>query len=206
MLLLDIGNTNVKVYDGERTKRYPVEAFTFPDKRFYYISVNPHLEDKLAHIAHAVNLKPYFSLHSDYKGMGVDRVAACYSIVNGVVVDAGSAITVDRMRDGRHEGGFILPGFSATKDSFANISPKLTYDLKKEISLDRLPLSTQDALLYATIKPVVLSIEAVAEGLPVYLTGGDGKRLLPYLPDATYREDLVFEGMQRVIKEKKLPC
>jgi type III pantothenate kinase len=123
-----------------------------------------------------------------------------------VVVDAGSAITVDRMRNGVHEGGFILPGFGATKDSFAKISPKLTYDLKNEIALDRLPLSTQDALLYATIKPVILAIESTAEDLPIYLTGGDGKELLAYLPQAVYREDLVFEGMQRVIKEKKLSC
>jgi type III pantothenate kinase len=206
MLLLDIGNTNIKLFDGKESLRYPLERFHFPKERFCYINVNPNMHERVAQIAHAVDLKPYFSFRTDYEGLGVDRVAACYSVADGVVVDAGSAITVDRMRNGVHEGGFILPGFSATKDSFANISPKLIYDLKNEIALNRLPLSTQDALLYATIKPVILAIESTAEDLPIYLTGGDGKELLAYLPKAIYRENLVFEGMQRVIKEKNLPC
>ncbi len=206
MLLLDIGNTNVKQYDGERVIREPVAAFTFPETPFCFICVNPHLEKKFAQMPQAVDLKPHFSFKTEYRGIGVDRVAACYAVEEGVVVDAGSAITVDVMRRDRHMGGFILPGFSATKDSFANISPKLTYNLHEEISLDTLPLSTEEALLYATIKPAVLTIESVANALPIYLTGGDGVRLGRYLPDAIYRENLVFEGMERVIKEKGLSC
>ena len=45
--------------------------------------------------------------------MGVDRRALCLSHENGIFVDAGSAITVDVVEEGRYQGGYIFPGFES---------------------------------------------------------------------------------------------
>ena len=206
MLLLDIGNTNVKYFDGTRVWRERIEAFHAPEVPFYYINVNPQMESLLEPISHAEDLKTWFDFPTHYTGLGIDRIAACYTVGEGVVIDAGSAITVDVMQDGKHKGGFIMPGLSSTKESFANISSKLICDPDRTVDLTRLPQNTADALTYATIKPVILMIEDVREALPIIVTGGDAKRLLPWLNGATLRENLVFEGMQRVIKEKRNAC
>jgi type III pantothenate kinase len=204
MLLLDIGNTNVKCFDGTKVWREKVETFVFPRERFYYINVNPRMQKRLDALPHAIDLKNRFDFKSDYHGLGVDRIAACYTVQNGIVVDAGSAITVDRMCEGIHEGGFIMPGLSSAKESFANISAKLAFDPENEVDMAHLPQNTADALSYATIKPVILMIDAIRKDLPVIVTGGDGKRLIRYLDNAEYRENLVFEGMEKVIQEKAI--
>ncbi len=207
MLLLDIGNSSIKLRgeDGAIVRRSP-EGFDYPEEPFCYINVNPTQERTVAALPHARDLGGLFRFESRYAGMGVDRIAACYTIEEGVVVDAGSAVTVDLMRGGGHAGGFIMPGFSATKACFANISSRLRYDPDETVPLDALPQNTADALRYATIKPLLLMIADTAEGLPIYLTGGDARRIAYYLEDATVIEDLVFRGMEKVIKESGITC
>ena len=206
MLLLDIGNTNIKIYDGKEVRRVAAHARNIPHEAFCYISVNPRLEETLRLTPHATDLAPLFDFPTHYAGIGIDRVAACYSVENGVVVDAGSAVTVDIMKHGVHQGGFILPGIRSCKESFVNISSKLIMDPEKEISLSTLPQNTGDALLYATLKSILLMIAYHARGERIYVTGGDGVRLCEYLHNAEYDGNLVFKGMRKVIKERGRSC
>lgn len=194
MLLYDCGNTNIKCYDNGKVTY--VDAFN-AIKPFYYINVNPNLK----HFKNGIDLAPYFKLDTDYKGMGIDRVAGCYSIKDGVIVDAGSAITVDIMEDGSHKGGFIMPGISAYKDSFANISAALIFDIDKNIDLEKLPLNTNEALNFATFKSIYLMIKKVSKNRKIYFCGGDGKLISSFFENSEYRKDLVFEGMKKVIME-----
>ncbi len=203
MLLLDIGNTNVKVFKDGKTDRIGIREFEFPKEKFYYICVNETFKKRLKSVVDGINLEERFCLKSDYTGLGVDRVAACYAVNDSVVVDAGSAITVDLMKEGRHLGGFIMPGLSSYKDSFANISSKLIYNLDEEITLKELPSNTKEALIYGMIKPVVCAIEEFAKEKKIVVTGGDGKRLCRYLKNCRYDEELVFRGMKKVIKERE---
>ncbi len=206
MLLLDIGNSSVKIQSGGEIVRHALEGFDYPRVPFCYINVNPTQTALLEALPQARDLGGLFRFESRYAGMGVDRIAACYTIDNGVVVDAGSAVTVDLMRGGSHAGGFIMPGFSATKACFANISSRLVYDLDKRVALDSLPQNTAEALRYATIKPLLLTIADIADSLPIYLTGGDARRIACYLEDAIVIEDLLFRGMEKVIKESGITC
>ncbi len=206
MLLLDIGNTNIKLFDGKEVLRFDAVPKNLPRERFCYINVNPKMADALSQNRFGTDLAPMFRFKTAYSGLGIDRVAACYTVKRGVVVDAGSAITVDIMNASQHKGGFILPGICSYKDSFANISSRLICDLESEISLDSLPQNTNDALLYAALKSIVLMIDYHAAGAPVYVTGGDGRRICRYLDNAHYDENLIFKGMQKVIKETGLIC
>ncbi len=194
MLLYDSGNTNIKQYlDGKVTH---VDDFDEVNP-FYYINVNPKIKD----FKNGIDLAPYFQLKTNYKGMGIDRVAACYSIRDGVIVDAGSAITVDVMSEGAHEGGFIMPGIGAYHDSLANISTALIFDIDYDIDLEILPQNTHQALNFATFKSAVLMIKEVSKDKKIYFCGGDGELFSHYFENSVYKKDLVFQGMEKVIKD-----
>jgi len=199
MLLYDIGNTNIKRYhDG----RITVDNDThFPKEKFYYICVNSAYHDRLKKLDNAVNLEPKIKLNSEYQGLGVDRKIVCKAVDNGVIIDAGSAITVDVMRDGKHKGGFITLGLHTFEKSFATISDALIFRLDETIDLTTLPQNTKEALNFATFQAVVASINAVSDDLPLFFCGGDGEKLMRFFEDARFQEDLVFEGMKEVIKE-----
>jgi len=197
MLLIDIGNTNYHIYrDGKTVHMKDIGTY---DEEIYYISVNKNKEKELLlKNPHAVNLKPYVKFKTSYKGLGIDRIMACKSIKNGTVVDAGSAITVDVMKDGEHMGGFIMPGIYAFKRAFGTISEVLKLNPSKITS--ELPNCTQDALNWGSVGAVKCLIEKTAYDT-VYVTGGDGEFLSSQLENAEYIEDLVFRGMIITIKE-----
>ena len=123
-LLADIGNTHFHVYDGEKVEHLSYEDAIgkYADKALQYISVKHQLEDKITKIKNWKNISSLMQLEGEYETMGVDRKALCLSHADGLFVDAGSAITVDVVRDGRYVGGFILPGLKAYIQSYKSIS------------------------------------------------------------------------------------
>jgi len=202
MLLYDIGNTNIKAYHDGRIETIKADKKSvFPKEKFYYICVNSAYHDRLKNLENAINLEPKISLDTEYKGLGVDRKIVCKAVKNGVIVDAGSAITVDIMIDGIHKGGFITLGLRSFEQSFAKISDALVFKIDKNIDLNTLPQNTKDALNFATFQAVVGAINAVKKELPLIFCGGDGSALMRFFAEARFQEDLVFEGMKEVIKE-----
>jgi type III pantothenate kinase len=135
MYLCDIGNSNVHLSHEGREWTVALEKFhTFSTtEELYYINVNSSMEEVLKGNKNYINLAPYLELDTIYQGMGIDRVAACYTINDGIVIDAGSAITVDIMSNGLHLGGYILPGLSASLETYRAISPALDIRLNKNI-------------------------------------------------------------------------
>jgi len=199
MLLYDIGNTNIKAYhDGKISVENDA---IFPDEKFYYICVNSAYHDRLEKLDNAINLEPNIKLETEYKGLGVDRKIVCKALKNGVIIDAGSAITVDIMIEGKHQGGFITLGLHSFRQSFAKVSDALAFEIDENIDLNTLPQNTKDALNFATFQAVVGAIEKVRGDLPLVFCGGDGEKLLRFFKDASYHDSLVFEGMKEVIKE-----
>jgi len=202
MLLYDIGNTNIKIYHDSKVEVVRAETdLTFPKKKFYYICVNSLYHDRLEKLDNAINLESKIKLDTGYKGLGVDRQIVCKALQNAVIIDAGSAITVDIMRDGKHKGGFITLGLHSFEQSFAKISDALVFKIDEDVNLNSLPQNTKDALNFATFQAVVGAIEKVRGDLPLIFCGGDGKKLLRFFKDASYHDTLVFEGMKEVIKE-----
>ena len=136
--------------------------------------------------------------------MGVDRRALCLSHENGVFIDAGSAITVDIMQEGKYMGGFIVPGLKAMMQAYRDISPVLDTELNETISLEQLPATTKDGISYGIIASIKALIDKHSDGKKLYFTGGDGKFLSSFFEEATYDEMLVFNGMRKVIKESEI--
>ncbi len=203
MLLCDVGNTNIHFYKDGMTWAKPstIKNITSIEEKFYYICVNEGLKDRISNISFATNLEPYFNLDTIYQGLGIDRIAACMAIENGIIVDAGSAITVDIMANGIHLGGYIMPGLLALQESFKNISSRLDIRINPNVDFDIIPQNSMEAISYGVVKPIVMMIEETKKNKKIYFTGGDGKFFAKFFNNAIYDSSLIFKGMLKVIKE-----
>ena len=201
MILCDIGNTTFDFLVKGKHKKFSVkdEIPTFDDE-IVYVSVNKKATKRLLKSnPNAVNIEKYLQFKTKYIGHGIDRAVACVFQDDAVIVDAGSAITVDIMKKGKHKGGFILPGFRAFMKTYPKISKKLKFDFEKNINLDKIPLQTKDAIQYAMMKSIILPIKEVSENKKIIFTGGDGKLLSKYFENSVYKKDLIFENMKRIM-------
>lgn len=221
MILCDIGNSCAKFQiDGEilRVEFNEFDAFCAKilsqNRTVFYINVNPKISNFTSNF---IDLAPFVKFKSSYVGLGIDRVFGALFIENGVVIDAGSAITTDIMEHSRHIGGFIYPGFSALKNAFLSISPRLNLELDftkinkiqtskimQILSLNSIPNNTSDALIYGILAPFIKSVEQISKNKKIYITGGDGALIAACLKQAEFDENLVFKSMEKIVKKEKL--
>ncbi|MGD9624422.1 MAG: type III pantothenate kinase [Arcobacter sp.] len=201
LILCDIGNTTYHfLINGKHKKYFLDEKVPKFDDKIYFVSVNEKATKKLLKKnPHAKNINKFLKFSTAYQGLGIDRAVACSFQDNCVIVDAGSAITVDIMEEGVHKGGFILLGLQRFKKSYPKISKKLKFDFEKNINLDKIPLRTFDAIQYAMLKSIILPIKEVSLNKNIIFTGGDGEFLSKYFENSTYKKDLIFENMKRII-------
>lgn len=150
--------------------------------------------------------------------VGADRLLAAVAVNHlrspgrpAIVVDAGTAITVDLISgEGAFEGGVILPGFRLIAKALADgtdLLPEVTFDPTAEPP-PVIGKSTTDAirsgLFWGQIGAVgelvrrmsAREISARASQSPqVFIAGGDAARLAAYLADARVVEELVLGGI-----------
>ncbi|MFZ2890139.1 MAG: type III pantothenate kinase [Sulfuricurvum sp.] len=205
MILGDIGNTSVDLYlNGKRTK-FSVARFDplSLSGEIYYVSVNSAFNKRIVTLENWYDLSKWIDWDKYYPTMGIDRIMVCEAVDDGVIVDAGSAITVDVMRGGVYHGGFIALGVRAAQEAYALLSPALDMSFNFEVDLAKMAKNTPDALTVGFLAPLICKIESL--GKPVYVTGGDGRLLSRFIPEAVVVEDLIFQGMKKLI-EKGVKC
>jgi len=148
--------------------------------------------------------------------LGVDRWMAMIGAAgqtsgNFIVVDAGTAITVDSVIDGQHLGGLIVPGISTMRSSLMHETAHLdaSCQMQSDVSTDdnkvnKLPTDTQSAICGGTLYMAAAFVNTIIEDIQrqhihhfdTYLTGGDGKLLSQLINvENDYIEDLVLQGM-----------
>lgn len=201
MILCDIGNTTYHfLVNGKHKKYFLDEKVPKFDEELYFVSVNEKGTKRLLKKnPQAKNIKDILKFETIYQGLGIDRAVACSFQQNAVIVDAGSAITVDIMENGVHKGGFILLGLRRFMKSYPKISKKLKFDFEKNINLDKIPAQTKDAITYAVMKSIILPIKEVSLNKSIIFTGGDGELISKYFENSIYKKDLIFENMKRII-------
>ena len=139
--------------------------------------------------------------------LGVDRwlaIVAGWDVCQKscVVVDAGSALTLDFIdSEGKHEGGFILPGREMMRSSLYGGTSGVRVDGENVAGLSY-GQTTEEAVNNGCLAMVLALLEKSASigldgpELAMVMTGGDAPALLKYLPDTVcYRPDLVLEGL-----------
>ena len=200
LTLCDVGNTSYHFLEGDVETKQNAQTFdaSTVNDDVYYISVNADVDKTLTKLSNWHDLRSAIEWSNYYETMGVDRIIACEAITDGLIIDAGSAITVDIVINGTFEGGFIYPGLEAMQESYRNISSRLDYSLNFELDLDKMPKNTQDAISYGVLR--TLYSEVMRHNKKIYLTGGNAKALSKIFPDAVVDELLLFRGMKKMME------
>jgi type III pantothenate kinase len=201
MLLCDIGNTSYHFLKDDVDFKESVCSFepATIQEPLYYISVNQEVSAKLASLKNWVDLSAFVAWDKYYDTMGIDRIVAIEAVAkSAVIIDAGSAVTVDIVKEGRFEGGFIYPGIEAMGQTYANISDALAYSFNFDLALDIMPKNSKDAISYGYLK--TLYSEVMSHNLPLILTGGNAKEFAKIFKEAVIDEELIFKGMKKIIQ------
>lgn len=142
--------------------------------------------------------------------LGVDRwltlVALCGQKSDVLVIDAGTALTIDLLGSGdQHHGGYILPGLGLMRRSLVDDTFALPeVDDARSIDLGQ---STKACIANGTLLAMAATVDAIVrrmnrQPLCVVWTGGDAPNIRPYSECAgQYRPDLMFEGMKRLLAD-----
>ena len=150
--------------------------------------------------------------------LGVDRWvamiaarAACDS--SSIVVDAGTAITIDALDDdGRHLGGQILPGIALMTESLGANTSDIPRVRKRFSSrgMGVFARSTAAAVSQGVIGAAVGAVERATRVMreggydpTIFLTGGDAPCLLKALvKEHVHSPNLVLEGLARILETR----
>ena len=150
--------------------------------------------------------------------LGVDRwvamIGAWAEIESAcVVVDAGTAVTIDAIDDdGQHLGGQIFPGvrlmFEALAASTSDI-PAVGRQLSAATGLDMFGDSTSKAVqngawnaVAGAVDRAITTLRSNAYDPAVVLTGGDASRMLTALgTEPLHRPHLVLQGLARMLHD-----
>ncbi|WP_296936856.1 type III pantothenate kinase [uncultured Marinobacter sp.] len=176
-----------------------------------------HLKDSLATLCPAP-VQFYWSelarnglvnAYQDVSRMGADRWHAMYGAwldhkQGFVVVDAGSAVTVDYVDPrGQHLGGYILPGLQMMLRSLRTDAARIWFDPDQGLATDP-GRSTGECVNHglawlsgAMVDRVIA--DARKYGLSdVLVTGGDANRLMGLGLSGIHRPDLVLAGLRAI--------
>lgn len=206
MILCDIGNSNATFFKEGKIWYMEINKFKEyePTQTIYFISVNDSLKDKLASNPLFFNIEPYFKIDTYYNGLGIDRIAVCSMVQTGVIIDAGSAITIDIMLNNSHLGGCIMPGINNLIKMYKNISPRLDKIFNTQVALDCFPQNTADAVSYGMLLPIILTIKEISRNKNIIFTGGDGQFLSKFFEKSIFDKTLIFRAMNKVIMQENL--
>ncbi|MCU0410718.1 MAG: type III pantothenate kinase [Bacteroidales bacterium] len=233
-LVIDIGNTAAKaaLYDG--TAMLQKERFTGDGtahinsflgdrsvKGAIVSSVSTDPAPLLRFLSGRVTVVHYLTWQSRYPfrisyktpdTLGVDRLAAAAGAMlhhpgaNLLVIDAGSALTIDVMADETYLGGSISPGLSMRfralheytgRLPLAEPGRKFTFPGK----------STRDAItggvimgLAFEINEYIRTFEERHKNLTVVITGGDGELISSFADrEMAFYPDLVTDGLNYLL-------
>lgn len=230
IILIDAGNSNLKlalltdIGGIERVTVDQFKAFSSLVNKVVYASVksSPELEQILAHCnerniscQQVTVSKSFKQIQCGYQiveNLGVDRWLAViaartiYTETNIIVVDAGTAITVDVCTNNQHLGGWIAPGLKLMQDSIIEKAPGVFSDssIKSEIFGTDTPSALFHGCIYSLVgmidKAVSLIDKTQEDDIKIILTGGDASIISRHLTLSNdINEDLVFIGLQQFI-------
>jgi len=218
-LFVDIGNSAVKwrTCDSEVFTK-EIDQFSsnlLPKADSVWVSAVAHpnivqaIKTQFSNVKIVEPLKLYGKLilsYDDSSKFGIDRFLAMLGALERfpetplLVIDAGSAVTFDVIdNQGLHQGGLIMPGIKALRESFIkfstnNLSLK-TSELKN--STKEAWLSGTHAMLVSAINSQIQNFELQYPDGVVTICGGIVKEILIELPlSVKFFDNLVLDGLE----------
>lgn len=234
-LTVDIGNTSTKVALYEGRDIIKKERLKYPDiaavgkftgrksvSRVIISSVNhdpsvviDFLRDKgaVVHLLSGKSLYPFMIDYETPETIGVDRLAAAAGATlhhpgaDLLVIDAGSAVTLDVVIDGSFQGGSISPGLSMRFRALHEFTGRLPLaDVSNDFSFPG--RSTKDAITGGVVMGLVFEIneyirtfEKRHKKLVTVITGGDSEIITSFTDRKMFlHPDLVTDGLNYLLE------
>lgn len=162
--------------------------------------------------------------YDNFHQLGADRWMAMQGAIKDcleplIVVSAGTAMTIDAVMDGKHLGGFIVPGLTSLRKALAMDTAALNEATSEHLPIQLNPedggmlaTNTESAILGGTLYMTAAFINAVIADLnmqmntkfKVFMTGGNATVLAGLLDEsAEVVSDLVLQGMIKVQESVK---
>lgn len=236
-LIIDIGNNSAKffLFQGEQIilhTRKENSSFDVIDEwnRLYdidkvivssVITESQSLLDEISKLQCPVirfNKSTPLPLEVNYRTpgtLGSDRIAAAVGAWgeapgrNILVIDAGSAITIDFVsKDGKYNGGNIAPGIKMRLRALHEYTDRLPM-VEKEGDIPTIGYDTETAIRSGVINGVCHEIEGYINEFKqkycdvlVFLTGGDEKPLKNRIKSCIFADKyLVAKGLNRILND-----
>lgn len=237
-LYLDIGNSFLKLaerrgtdwnilFDGELHRFDDMCTFirsSVKSEKIFLSSVRKDVTEELTKnldelIIHEFSPSDIPSKMLDYKTphtLGLDRFLVCLGAWKEseendiVVVDAGSACTVDLMtNDGVYRGGVIMPGLQLIRKAMKERLPELPE--VTELIPDEWPgKSTIGCIEWGVnggflmaVRGFIHQYRSITENPGIYITGGNAKQLMEWMDEEeslVYRKHLIWDGLEELAK------
>ncbi|WLD57800.1 type III pantothenate kinase [Salinispirillum sp. LH 10-3-1] len=221
-MLIDVGNSFVHWQCGSARGQFSskLASFVMPDEFLRALRASKCvLVVSVGHAAvvaqlraagadiewHSAGTFPSSLLTSDYDtaALGYDRWMALLGWLSlarmnpsVMVIDAGTAVTIDFLDGTHHQGGWILPGYRTWFDSLlGNTQMRFTQPEQPQLQSGK---QTAEAVANAWLESIVGIVERYRNqrtDLAIVVTGGDATRLISALPGAQVVADLVFNGL-----------
>lgn len=229
-LLLDIGNSRTKAvcYSAGSYQLLPelttAALAQFQLQAVYVSSVANEEKLQLLQRELALPAMPWHILQSEAEAfglinsypqpqkLGIDRWLAMlgaitqYPVADLMVVDAGTALTIDWLNTNLHHlGGWIIPGLRLQQHALFNNTAKVLADNQYAKTQAITPgADTRAGVENGALAAIVGAIRTgwqLNKAKQLILTGGDAEQLLPYLADLHVQHDplLIFRGIARYI-------
>lgn len=217
MILIDLGNTNAKIFNGENITKIAtadiIEYLQSVTEEVLLCSVVPRYNQQIMSMFPNVRLitnKDYqLMFNNDNKSLdskGADRIVAAYSAVQKygpkvVVVDIGTCVTIDVCNQNEYQSGLIYPGFVMLENLLDEKIEQLPKGVKEETII-----STQSQIYHASIYGFVGALQNMIRQVRpsseynIIVTGGSVAKFIE-----EYNIDLLSElGFDNVHYEQGL--
>lgn len=233
--VLNIGNTHTQIMYGiagetvqqtqcrtYKTSEIPFGEFS-DDIITIYSSVVPqitaeikkYLPDAIACIAENV---PFIDFSDAPPTLGMDRIANCAALTrmsnDGIIIDAGTAITLEVVKNRKFIGGAILPGTTILAKAMhdytgalplveCSTAPDLNNVQPQFLTVEAMKTGIQSAAVYGTLHLMSNFLQQLNENSPVYVCGGNRQSILNQTTNIKLidgGEDFTLQGLIAIAK------
>lgn len=227
-LAIDIGNTKTKAaffVENSIIEQYDdvsidtIQSLNLPFENLIISSVSHSTEEWkkqfqgkfIVELNHLLPL-PFKNEYQTPQTLGMDRIASIagaksiFPTKNLLVIDAGTCITFDFLKNNAYQGGAIAPGIQMKLKALNNFTAKLPLvPLQKEANL--IGKTTHESILSGVLNGTIAEInytieeyKRINDNLAVILCGGDAKLLSKSLKNVDLVEnELVLKGLNTIL-------
>lgn len=232
--MLNIGNTHTQIANGsadngnivfENQRTADTANIPFAELPLgvltVYASVVPQataiMQTKFPHAipCFAQNI-PFVDFSDAPPTLGMDRIVNCAALVqnhsSGIIIDAGTAVTLEVVKDKKFIGGAILPGIGILAKAMHDYTgalpkidcppaPDLAAIAPELVTVNAMQIGIQSAVASGTLQLMRNFLALLPENSPVFVCGGNRQSILnqkSYTNLIDGGEDFTLQGLAAV--------